>query len=63
MLKPSHFTTPRTMDEACFIPAGAAIERCETHGAFHHSDKIVLWGCVFAVACLAVLALVKGGAV
>ena len=25
-MKPSHFTTPRTMDEATFYPGGAAIE-------------------------------------
>jgi len=49
-MKKSHFTTPRTMDDAVWHPWGAAIEKPAEEPAFG------FWDCVLLIVTVIVLA-------
>lgn len=55
-LKPSHFVTPRTMDEATFYPSGAPVEK-PYNPPMQWQDKVVLIASLAAV--FAVLAIIR----
>lgn len=54
-LKPSHFVTPRTMDDATFYSGGAPVEK-PYHPPMDWQDKVVLIASVLAsVASLVII--------
>lgn len=45
-MKPSHISTPRMLNDACFIPSGAALERpAPGYGG-------LWWACIVVVAVI-----------
>lgn len=61
-MKPSHFTTPRTMEDATFQPWGQAIHGSDKR-PFDKQDVQVMWACAIAAVATVVIVLLKGGAV
>lgn len=55
-MKPSHFTTPRTMDEATFYAWGASIHR-DPPAKMEWQDKLIIG--VSIGACIACLVIIK----
>ena len=55
MLKPSHFQTPRSLDQCQFLSAADPIERHVR--PFDWQDRIVMWACIFTVVASAWVAL------
>lgn len=54
-MKPSHYTTPRTLSECVFLYDADPIDAPEKR-PFDKQDKVVMWGCfVAAVALMVVL--------
>ena len=54
-MKPSHFTTPRTMEDAVFQPWGQAIYASETR-RYDWQDRVVLIGAaVIGIATAVIL--------
>jgi hypothetical protein len=54
-MKPSHFTTPRTMDDATFYAWGAAVQR-DLPNRMDWQDKVALTVSIAAaVACLVII--------
>lgn len=54
-MKPSHFTTPRTMSEATFYSWGAALE-LEPKPTMDWQDKVAIIASVIAcIACVAII--------
>ena len=59
-MKPSHYITPRTMEDATFQPWGQAIHGTETRG-YDWQDRVVLIGsAIIAIATIAILFLTGG---
>jgi len=56
-MKPSHFTTPRSMHDAVFIPSADPIERQQRNDT---ADAVVLFGCTLAAAAVGFILLVWG---
>lgn len=56
-MKPSHFTTPRSMHDCVFIPSADPIERQQRNDT---ADAVVLWGCAAALAAVSVILIVWG---
>jgi hypothetical protein len=56
-MKPSHFTTPRSMHDAVFIPSADPIERQRRNDT---ADAVVLFGCTLAAAGVGFILLVWG---
>lgn len=61
-MKPSHYTTPRTMEDATFQPWGQAIHHDGRH-RYSRADRAVLWasaiGFVFVALIVAFVPEVK----
>lgn len=57
-MKPSHFTTPRTMGDAAFIPSADPIERPTKRS--NYDAGFMLWLAVIVIASLAAIALTGG---
>lgn len=53
-LKPSHFVTPRTMDDATFYAGGAPIEK-PAEPTTHTVDKVIMALSVVAIIVVATL--------
>ena len=59
-MKPSHYKTPRTMEEATFQPWGQAIHGNPTR-PFDKEDVTVMWACAIITVVLPVLLWLTGG--
>lgn len=53
-MKQSHYTTPRTMEEAEFQPWGEAFHYTTDHDT---ADSVVMWASIAALLALGTLAL------
>lgn len=60
-MKPSHYITPRTMEDATFQPWGQAIHASPVR-PFDWQDRIVLAGSAIAAIATVVILLLTGGA-
>lgn len=60
-MKPSHYITPRTMEDATFQPWGQAIYGSETR-RFDWQDRVVLIGSAIIGIATVVILLLTGGA-
>lgn len=58
-MKPSYFTTPRTLDDATFYAWGAAVQRDVPH-KMDWQDKLIVVAGVFALVALAIIVKVWG---
>jgi hypothetical protein len=58
-MKPSHFTTPRTMDEATFYTWGASIHR-DPPNKMEWQDKLVTVVSIAAMIALAIIVKIWG---
>lgn len=60
-MKPSHYITPRTMEDATFQPWGQAIYASETR-PFDWQDRVVMIGSAIIGIATVVILLLTGGA-
>jgi hypothetical protein len=58
-MKPSYFTTPRTMDEATFYAWGAAIHR-DAPNKMQWQDKLITVVSIVAMIALAIIIKIWG---